>query len=304
MIQDSVLLRKEHPEHYLFQDRIFSTQAYHDYEVVFLAALVAQPSPAELTIRMAMPAMEEKVTSGFSSVHTRVAFLDGKMDTLLKLNVASARIMHDVFDGKAPVKLQASWPTSNGSISTSQVPALEPEHAHRNVLANPYSAEDLVSAAALLSVPDEAVQGSMQANVEQQQQVSPMDTLRQILNPHEQMQRAPPTIFDTYHFPDSLPSAAEHWREYKEGLRGQPPMSSTFDTTNHRWGGVDGEKMRKRFERRMLIINTVKELSTRHNLPGDAIARRIDEICRAQKPMLTMYKLREECRKRTFAFEL
>ena len=117
-----------------------------------------------------------------------------------------------------------------------------------------------------------------------------MDTLRQILNPHEQIRRSPPTIFDKYRFPDSLPSAAEHWREYNEGLRGQPSMSTTFDTTTHRWSGLEGEKMRKRFERRMLIINTVKELSIRHNLPGDTIARRMDEICRAKKPVLTMLK--------------
>ena len=163
VIQDSILLRKEHPEHYLFQDKIFSTQAYHNYEVVFSAALVAQPS----TIRMAMPAMEEKVTSGFSSLHTRVGFLDGKMDTLLKLNVASARIMHDVFDGKAPVKLQASWPSSKGSTSNSQAQALGPEHAHSIDMAEPDSAEVLVSTAALLPVLDETVERPLSANVEQ-----------------------------------------------------------------------------------------------------------------------------------------
>ena len=41
----------------------------------------------------------------YERLHTRIGFLEGKMYTLLKLTVASARFMHDVFDGKAPVEV-------------------------------------------------------------------------------------------------------------------------------------------------------------------------------------------------------
>lgn len=291
-IQDSVMLRKKYPDHFVFQHQLFSTQAYVQYEHLFCSTLAEQPSPADLTIRMAMPLMEEKVTSGFASVIQGIDHLRNQMRVVTKITSLTGDIVTDVYDGKVPITLKAQWPEDKyGSLSSilkdcREAPPLDSIHnAQKNTLntLNTLSREN----------PTQGPPVSL----------SPLAQLQQMLNPHAIVQKSiDQSSQHIYRFPDSLPSAAEHWREYNDGLLGQAPMRTMYDHSAHKWTGTDSEKLRKRFERRMYIVNTIKSIAARYSQPEDAVARRIDEICKAKKPAVSMYKLREECRKKCFEY--
>ncbi|KAK4700175.1 hypothetical protein P7C70_g6078, partial [Phenoliferia sp. Uapishka_3] len=264
LIQDMVQLRKIHPTFFLFNHPLFSSPAFLQYEQHALRTISTKEDPADMRLRQAMPVLADQLKSGFNSVLQASREQASRAEATEKLVGLMGTMLSDIFSGVAPIRLNAEWPrsatgsTSAPTTSTSSASAPPPGSTSATPSAPPPPAaapsNPLTDLLALTSISSTAASAT-----------------------------------SSFSMSRTISSVTDLWREYDQGIGGRPAVRDVYEIKGHKWSSNDSE--RKHYQRRMTIVEKVKQLALQHTVREVDVAERLDEFCRSSHPKVSLSKL-------------
>jgi len=95
-LQDAVLLCQQMPNHFIFQQPLFDSPAFHAFERNLLQLIAVEQMPAEQRLQAAMPQLVDLVASGFASTIQAVSTSHLAINDVKTELGAVAMVMADV----------------------------------------------------------------------------------------------------------------------------------------------------------------------------------------------------------------
>ena len=111
-IQHSVLLKKQFPGHFRFQQPIFDSPRYRAYESRFNATYETIDDPSRIRLQSVVPDLTEHINAGFNQSCKSRTSLD---IALIRKQSDLASMMVDVMNGTASIRISTLWAGSSSN---------------------------------------------------------------------------------------------------------------------------------------------------------------------------------------------
>jgi hypothetical protein len=232
ILQDSVLMKHEHPGHPLWNHGIFSSDLYIRFMHDLQRSLDVQNDPTEHVLQKAMPLLSQKIQDVHTDLKSTITTAIGPVaETLLKLQ----NNIGDVLSGRVPVYIHAD---SNSRQEHVQAVMTAPTNSTEAMAAPTNSTE-------AMAAPTNSID----------------DILPLYYHPSEQ---APIDVApNTYRMSRGIKTVTDLWREWTEGLSGGPAVQDL----ERKWGTRWCESNERRFyNRRKKITDEIIRLA--RNMDG------------------------------------
>jgi Centromere DNA-binding protein complex CBF3 subunit, domain 2/Transcriptional activator of glycolytic enzymes len=232
LLQDSVIMRREFPDHPIWTDPIFARGDYLAFAKDVELSLMEVEEPEEVRVRKALPALAERLSTLHQGLTRDInewgAETKQKLDGI-QLNLA------DLLQGRISITLHAA-PLPTAAVSGPPTPA---------------------SSAAMSFHSAPASQPPTGAS-------SP-PPLPPLPPQHEQQQQQPPQ----YLLSRTISTVPQLWREWTVGFGGGPSVQGLEDMYGSRWRRKHSEQVF--YGRRKVIIDEIRSRQARGTASGAAV---------------------------------
>jgi hypothetical protein len=263
LLQDSVLLRREYPDHIIWQDPIFVREDYLRFAEEVELSIREVEEPQDLRIRRVLPDVANKIDTHRQDIVRTVTEYGSRNRQIgesnqRKLDSIDSRL-DSLLSGRSKISIMVHPPDELATSATQQEPL------------RTTALEDTVAATASVAphAPELASTASMALhNLEQASSTSdgavpePVSVIP--LNPDD-----PPL---TYCMSRTITSVQDLWREWYNGLAGFPSVQALEAAYGAKWRPKQSERMF--FGRRKLIID---EVNNRH-ASGTSLPVALEEL--------------------------
>jgi len=139
ILQDSEVMKREHPSHPLWNHAVFSSEPYRSFEQDLQQSLQTNNDPTEQRLQNAMPLLSQKIQDLHSDVKaTVITSVNPLAETALKLQ----NNISDLLSGRVPVFINADYgtrpeqvPTITAAVADSTVQPSSPIASDADVIA-------------------------------------------------------------------------------------------------------------------------------------------------------------------------
>ena len=108
-LQDAVPVRRLHPNLHIWNDPLFSTQEFREWEQLMLNQVEQVVEPAELRIREVMPAIIDRMDDQYQSLNTRLANIESQ-----------SALLQNIVNGQQSLEARLTTATA-GAVRASMV---------------------------------------------------------------------------------------------------------------------------------------------------------------------------------------
>lgn len=259
LLQDSVIMRKEFPDHPMWTDPIFQRDDYLAFARDVELSLLDVEEPEEIQIRKALPAIAERLSTIHQSLARDISGwgtearqkLDG-----IQLNLA------DILEGRISITLHATPHHTAAAVSRPPAPPGPPTS----------SASTSLSPSASLSSTAPSSPSLLPQVLPQQQSPPPPPP--------------PPSLPPSYLLSRAISTVPQLWREWTVGLGGGPSVQGLEDMYGPRWRQKHSEAVM--YGRRKVIIDEIRSRQAR-GITAAAAVEAVELV--RQRGQLSLYRL-------------
>ncbi|EDN05524.1 predicted protein [Histoplasma mississippiense (nom. inval.)] len=234
ILQDSVLLQRQFPDHPLWSDALFVREDYQKYTLQIVQALETAVEPQEIQIQRVVPVIADQLKNVRQEM---IQSIDKWGYENQQLQQKMAQQLADLVDGQITFSIRAVPQSSAAQNSVMNLAAIP-------------SASSLPSSSSTLS--RDIVQRSVESEMEMRQSSSnnaeSVDLTATLLTSSR--------TGNGYSLSRTIQSVPDLWREWTTGLRGGPSVQSLEDQGGSWRKGSSKEQMM--FCRRKIIINEIR----------------------------------------------
>ena len=286
-VQDSVLLRKQFPKHFVFQHPIFESPQYRAFERRFDDMYETLEEPSRLRLDAVLPDLTQHIDAAVGQVVQIQKGMAIDLAQVAKQSKLLSQTVVDVLNGTASVQISALWPsTSAQSQGTSR--ATGPPSARQLTSPAPndglgirYGCDSGPSNSSAVP-PDSSTAPTTTIN---EHNSTPLTELQRFLQPGAAIS----VIARDFKMSRAISSVEELWREYDIGLGSNSSVRAMYELGDKSYKKDDAE--RKFFQRRRIIIDEVKAIADAQHISPAAMALRIDLYRRTSKPVMSLSAL-------------
>ena len=257
--QDAMALRQSQPELYIFKHDVFETSDFHQFNTTYSTVVNRNEDPVERRLELAMPLLYEKLETSTSAILSQINGLT--TSTTQKFNAMSRH--NDQFFSSL-LNLMSQLISKHGSGIDTHTSSTASSHQSPDP-----SASTVSHSSNFLPSPCEHVSGPNTSSSVPHS------------SPAFQMQR-------------SVISCQELWREWTEGICGQPSVRS-MDENGSEWRKE--EKDRKFYASRLTIVREIERLAETHQISQTSASLVLDFL-RSQMPNSSLAALSKAIRKK------
>jgi hypothetical protein len=120
ILQDAVLLKKKHPDFFLWNHPLFRSDGFIEFEAEMEKILDSPKDPAAVVLSQLVPAVTDQLKSTRETVTGKITTVDVKVDRALTEIQQVNTLLTNVLTGRAAIRLLADVPgTSPGVVPSS-----------------------------------------------------------------------------------------------------------------------------------------------------------------------------------------
>lgn len=289
ILQDSIILKEEFPDHPIWTDEVFAREDYKVFAQEVALALESTEEPEEIQLRRAVPLIAERLNI-VQQANTHSANEWGAK-ILRAVGEANNKI-DDLVSGRVPFLVRAYPPGSDEATVGNLVAPLPPLSSSAPPLPSsaPFLPPSLLPPLTSSSSSSDPIFSSLSASLDLLSSTS-RTTAPDIISTAVPAASTVVSSITQYELSRTIQTVPDLWREWTVGLTGYPAVQMLEDTHGPSWRTSQKERML--FSRRKKIIDEIRK----RQAEGKSIQTAVEEVELVRsRGRMSLHKLSEVLR--------